>query len=61
MAYGNVKDAVVCIDKHLRTSRGFGFIMFAVEEEVQLTLEAQPIYIRDKKVEIKLALPKEAG
>ena len=61
MAYGNVKDAIVCMDKHLRTSRGFGFITFATEEERQLTLEAQPIYIKDKRVEIKLALPKEEG
>lgn len=60
-AYGNVKDSIVCMDKHLRTSRGFGFITFATEEERQLAIEAQPIYIRDKKVEIKLALPKEEG
>eukprot|EP00518_Triparma_eleuthera_P016916 CAMPEP_0197565872 /NCGR_PEP_ID=MMETSP1320-20131121/32927_1 /TAXON_ID=91990 /ORGANISM="Bolidomonas sp., Strain RCC2347" /LENGTH=461 /DNA_ID=CAMNT_0043127899 /DNA_START=240 /DNA_END=1625 /DNA_ORIENTATION=- len=60
-AYGNVKDSIVCMDKHLRTSRGFGFITFATEEERQLTIEAQPIYIKDKRVEIKLALPKEEG
>ena len=34
-AYGNVKDSIVCMDKHLRTSRGFGFITFATEEEVR--------------------------
>ncbi len=57
--YGTVTDAIVMMDMAQNRSRGFGFVTFENGSGgAQKALEAQPIYIDNKYVEIKLATPK---
>jgi len=57
--FGTVVDAIVMIDPVQHRSRGFGFVTFENGSGgAQIALAAQPIYIENKYVEIKLAMPK---
>jgi RNA-binding protein Musashi len=58
--FGNVKDAVVMVDRNTGSSRGFGFITFEKEETVDKVLNAEH-EIKGKYVEIKRAEPREAA
>ena len=58
--FGAVVDSIVMVDQNTKRSRGFGFITFEDGTGgAQKALAVQPLYIRDKYVEIKLAQPKE--
>uniref|UniRef100_A0A7S2PLN1 RRM domain-containing protein n=1 Tax=Leptocylindrus danicus TaxID=163516 RepID=A0A7S2PLN1_9STRA len=58
--FGNVVDAIVMVDQNTKRSRGFGFVTFEDGTGgAQKALNAQPLHIHDKYVEIKLAQPKE--
>jgi len=57
--FGTVVDAIVMMDPMQQRSRGFGFVTFENGTfGAQKCLAAQPIYIENKYVEIKLATPK---
>jgi len=57
--FGAVVDAIVMMDMSQSRSRGFGFVTFENGSGgAQKALKAQPIYIENKYVEIKLATPK---
>eukprot|EP01083_Nonionella_stella_P229379 811960_1 len=57
--FGAVADSIVMMDSGQGRSRGFGFVTFENGTGgAQLALKAQPIYIDNKYVEIKLATPK---
>ena len=47
------------IDKNTNHPRGFGFITLKNEEKVSEVLCTQPHYICGKKVDCKIAIPKE--
>jgi len=58
--FGAVVDSIVMVDQNTKRSRGFGFITFEDGTGgAQKALATQPLYIREKYVEIKLAQPKE--
>ena len=58
--FGAVVDSIVMVDQNTKRSRGFGFITFEDGTGgAQKALAQQPLHIRDKYVEIKLAQPKE--
>jgi len=62
--YGTVTDAVVMMDATHTRSRGFGFVTFAIDPNINAAQKAmadQPHSMHGKFVEIKLAQPKEAG
>ena len=51
--------AIVMMDQNTQRSRGFGFVTFAVGSGgADKAIEAQPIDIDGKRVEVKLATPK---
>ena len=57
--FGPVTDGIVMVDQNTQRSRGFGFITFAVGSDgAQKAIDAQPIDIDGKRVEVKLATPK---
>eukprot|EP00551_Chaetoceros_affinis_P012723 CAMPEP_0203665078 /NCGR_PEP_ID=MMETSP0090-20130426/2357_1 /ASSEMBLY_ACC=CAM_ASM_001088 /TAXON_ID=426623 /ORGANISM="Chaetoceros affinis, Strain CCMP159" /LENGTH=394 /DNA_ID=CAMNT_0050528521 /DNA_START=131 /DNA_END=1315 /DNA_ORIENTATION=+ len=57
--FGTVVDAIIMMDMHQQRSRGFGFVTFENGSGgAQAALKAQPLYIGEKYVEIKLATPK---
>jgi RNA-binding protein Musashi len=57
--FGTVVDAIVMMDATQSRSRGFGFVTFENGSGgAQKSLGSQPIYIDNKYVEIKLAMPK---
>jgi len=57
--FGPVVDAIIMMDVAQGRSRGFGFVTFLNGSGgAQKALAAQPIYIDNKYVEIKLATPK---
>lgn len=57
--FGPVVDAIVMMDPMQQRSRGFGFVTFENGSGgAQKCLAAQPIFIENKYVEIKLATPK---
>lgn len=57
--FGAVTDSIVMMDHVQNRSRGFGFVTFENGSHgAQKALEAQPIYIDGKFVELKLATPK---
>jgi RNA recognition motif-containing protein len=57
--FGPVTDAVVMMDMMAQRSRGFGFITFENGSNgAQKAIEAQPINMFGKMVEVKLATPK---
>lgn len=51
--------AIVMMDQNTQRSRGFGFVTFAVGSGgAEKAIDAQPIDIDGKRVEVKLATPK---
>merc|ERR1719232_1933688 len=58
--YGLVEDAVMLMDQITKRHRGFGFVTFEAEETVEVVCELHYHTIKNKKVEVKKAQPKEA-
>jgi len=58
--YGPVEDAVMLMDQMTKRHRGFGFVTFEAEETVEIVCELHYHTIKNKKVEVKKAQPKEA-
>jgi RNA-binding protein Musashi len=57
--FGAIADGIIMMDIAQQRSRGFGFVTFENGTGgAQKTLNAQPVYIDGKYVEIKLATPK---
>ena len=57
--FGPVTDAIVMVDQATQRSRGFGFVTFEVGSNGALkAVEAQPIPIHGRRVEVKLATPR---
>jgi len=64
--FGNVVDAIVMLDQHTQRSRGFGFVTFSPTQHdgtpgaaaAQRALQAQPVDIHGRSVEVKLATPR---
>jgi RNA-binding protein Musashi len=57
-AYGFVADTVVLLDPATQRSRGFGFVTFDVEKSpraVQDAIDAKPLLVHGRAVEVKLA------
>ncbi|XP_016502294.2 heterogeneous nuclear ribonucleoprotein 1-like [Nicotiana tabacum] len=59
--YGNVKDKVIMYDPSTGRPRGFGFITFDTEDAVDKVLHKNFHELKNKLVEVKRALPKEAN
>ena len=57
---GPVEDAVMLMDQLTKRHRGFGFVTFEAEETVEVVCELHYHTIKNKKVEVKKAQPKEA-
>ena len=57
---GSVEDAVMLMDQMTKRHRGFGFVTFEAEETVEIVCELHYHTIKNKKVEVKKAQPKEA-
>ena len=57
---GPVEDAVMLMDQITKRHRGFGFVTFEAEETVEVVCELHYHTIKNKKVEVKKAQPKEA-
>jgi RNA-binding protein Musashi len=58
--FGEVADCNIMKDQVTKKSRGFGFITFANPETVDKVLKAhaqEPIYIDDKQIDPKIAVP----
>lgn len=57
--FGEVKDAQLMYDKETRRHRGFGFVTFEADDAVDEVCSIQYHDIRNKKVEVKEAIPKD--
>lgn len=57
--FGNVKDAIVMLDRNTGSSRGFGFVTFDKEDSVERVLRTDH-EIKGKYVEIKRAEPRDS-
>lgn len=58
--FGPVTDAIVMLDQTSMRSRGFGFVTFENGSQgAQKAVEAQPVPIQGRHVEVKLATPRE--
>ena len=59
MEFGPVVDAIVMLDQMTNRSRGFGFVTFENGSDgAKKSVEAQPLMIHGKRVEVKLATPR---
>merc|ERR1719150_2155373 len=58
--FGGVEDIVILMDQITKRHRGFGFVTFQVEETVDLVCDLHYHTIKNKKVEVKKAQPKDA-
>jgi RNA recognition motif-containing protein len=57
--FGTVVDGIVMMDQTTNRSRCFGFVTFEVGSDgAQLAIEAQPLDVQGRHVEVKLATPK---
>lgn len=57
--FGPVVDSIVMLDQNTLRSRGFGFVTFENGSNgAQLAIEAQPINVHGRQVEVKLATPR---
>jgi RNA recognition motif-containing protein len=54
-----IKDCVIILDKNTNHPRGFGFITLNNPEKVSEILRTQPHFIKGKKIDCKIAIPKE--
>ncbi|KAK1587108.1 hypothetical protein Q3G72_009612 [Acer saccharum] len=59
--FGTVTDAVVIFDKYTCRPRGFGFITFDSHDVAQKVLEQSSYELKNKKVHVKRAEPKEVN
>ncbi|XP_024532447.1 heterogeneous nuclear ribonucleoprotein 1 isoform X2 [Selaginella moellendorffii] len=59
--FGNITDIVVMYDHATQRPRGFGFITFDSEEAVDSVLQKTFHELKDKMVEVKRAVPKDAS
>ncbi|CAN4093201.1 unnamed protein product [Withania somnifera] len=59
--YGNVTDKVIMIDLNTGRPRGFGFITFDSEDTADKVLHKTFHELKNKQVEVKRALPREAN
>lgn len=59
--YGNVTDKVIMFDPNTGRPRGFGFITFDSEDAADKVLHKNFHELKNKLVEVKLAVPKEAN
>nr|XP_025888689.1 heterogeneous nuclear ribonucleoprotein 1 isoform X2 [Solanum lycopersicum] len=59
--YGNVTDKVIMFDPNTGRPRGFGFITFDSEDAVDRVLHKTFHELKNRIVEVKRALPKEAN
>jgi len=57
--YGEIVDLVIIKDNTTDTSRGFGFVTFALSNSVEECFNNRPHSIDGKEVEIKRAMPRE--
>ncbi|KAF3666349.1 Heterogeneous nuclear ribonucleoprotein 1 [Capsicum annuum] len=60
-AYGNVTDKVIMFDPNTGRPRGFGFITFDSEDAADKVFHKNFHELKNKLVEVKRALPKEAN
>lgn len=60
-SYGNVTDKVIMFDPNTGRPRGFGFITFDSEDAADKVLHKNFHELKNKLVEVKRALPKEAN
>merc|ERR550539_1129274 len=58
--YGELTDSVVMKDSTTEQSRGFGFVTYATDEEVDACQLARPHNIDGRTVETKRAIPRDA-
>jgi RNA recognition motif-containing protein len=57
--FGTVVDGIVMMDQTTNRSRCFGFVTFEIGSNgAQLAIEAQPLDVQGRHVEVKLATPK---
>jgi len=56
---GEITDVVVMRDGETRRSRGFGFVTFATEDQVDIVMSNRPHVINAKQVDPKRAVPRE--
>ncbi|XP_058080538.1 heterogeneous nuclear ribonucleoprotein 1-like [Magnolia sinica] len=59
--YGRITDVVVMYDTVTHRPRGFGFITFDSDEAVESVLQKSFHELNDKRVEVKLAVPKDGS
>ncbi|KAL9228246.1 hypothetical protein vseg_003848 [Gypsophila vaccaria] len=59
--FGHVTDAVIMYDQTTQRPRGFGFVSFDTEEEVERVLQKNFHDLNGKDVEVKRALPKDSS
>ncbi|KAL6012898.1 hypothetical protein ACLOJK_003387 [Asimina triloba] len=59
--YGRITDVVVMYDNMTHRPRGFGFITFDSDEAVESVLQKNFHELNEKRVEVKLAVPKEGS
>ncbi|KAK2181235.1 hypothetical protein NP493_405g03022 [Ridgeia piscesae] len=57
--YGNVADVVIMYDQQKHRSRGFGFLTFESEEDVERVCSDHFVQINGKQVECKKAEPRD--
>jgi len=57
--FGEIKDAVIMRDKLTGASRGFGFVRFADASSLDKVL-SQELELDGRKVDVKIAVPKES-
>lgn len=57
--FGNITDIVIIHHKQTNRSRGFGFVSFDSEEVVENILQNQFYELKNQRVEVKRATPRE--
>jgi RNA recognition motif-containing protein len=57
--FGELVDCIVMRDPATKKSRGFGFVSFATQEEVDRAMAARPHVIDNKTVDPKRAVPRD--
>ena len=60
-AFGEILDSIILRDQDTNRSRGFGFVTFTDSSSVEQVLEARPINIDGRDVDVKRAIPKDSN